>query len=80
MNNRKILTLDEILSLDRRPTLQEMVDLSIEDYTKYLFEKGIISRIPDFENGEDMNDLSKKELKNYNDCEFVLNIIEGRSE
>ena len=47
MNNRKILTLEEILQLDRRPTLQEMVDLSVEDYTKYLFEKGIIKYIPE---------------------------------
>jgi len=47
MKNRKILTLNEILSLDRRPTLQEMVDLSIEDYTKYLYHKGIIKYIPE---------------------------------
>jgi hypothetical protein len=54
MQNRKILTLNEVLNLDRRPTLQEMVDLavnSIEDYTKYLFEKGIIKYVP--ENLED---------------------------
>ena len=47
MQNRKILTLEEVLNLDRRPTLQEMVDLSIEDYTKYLYEKGIIKYIPE---------------------------------
>jgi len=79
MNNRKILTLNEILSLDRRPTLQEMVDLSIEDYTKYLYHKGIIKYLPDFENGENIYDLSKKDLKDFNDCEFVLNIIDSQS-
>ncbi|MCL2311725.1 MAG: hypothetical protein FWC41_04445 [Firmicutes bacterium] len=47
MQNRKILSLEEVLKLDRRPTLQEMVDLSIEDYTKYLYHKGIIKYIPE---------------------------------
>jgi hypothetical protein len=42
MQDRKKLNLNEVLNLDRRPTLQEMVDLSIEDYTKYLYQKGII--------------------------------------
>ena len=79
MKDRKILTLHEVLNLDRRPTLQEMVDLYIEDYTKYLFEKGIIGRLPDFEKGEDIWSLNKKERKDYNDCEFVSNIIDTRS-
>ena len=47
MNNRKILTLKEVLNLDRKPTLQEMVDLSIEDYAKYLFNNGIINYAPE---------------------------------
>jgi hypothetical protein len=50
MQNRKILSLNEVLNLDRRPTLQEMVDLavnSIEDYTQYLYQKGIIKYIPE---------------------------------
>jgi len=47
MNDRKILTLNEVLNLDRRPTLQEMIDLSIEDYTKYLYQKGIIKYMPE---------------------------------
>ena len=47
MNDRKILTLNEVLNLNRRPTLQEMVDLSIEDYTKYLYKKGIIKYMPE---------------------------------
>jgi len=53
MQERKILTLEEVLNLDRRPTLQEMVDLSIEDYTKYLYEKGIIKYIPESGNVDD---------------------------
>ena len=53
MQNRKILTLEEVLKLDRRPTLQEMVDLSLEDYTKYLYKKGIIKYIPESGNLED---------------------------
>ena len=44
---RKIKTLNEVLNLNRRPTLQEMVDLSVEDYTKYLYYKGIIKYIPE---------------------------------
>ena len=47
MQDRKILTLEEVLNLNRKPTLQEMVDLSIEDYTKYLYYKGIIKYIPE---------------------------------
>ena len=46
MENRKILTFDELIKLDRRPTLQEMVDVSDETYCKYLFHKGIIPHIP----------------------------------
>jgi len=56
MQNRKILTLEEVLNLNRRPTLQEMVDLSIEDYTKYLYEKGIIKYIPESGDLWDYND------------------------
>jgi len=47
MQNRKKLTLEECLKLKRQPTLQEMVDLSVEDYTKYLYYKGIIKYIPE---------------------------------
>jgi len=47
MQNRKILTLEEVLKLNRRPTLQELVDLSIKDYTKYLYHKGVIKYIPE---------------------------------
>jgi len=47
MQERKILTLEEVLNLDRQPRLQEMLDLSIEDYTKYLYHKGIIKYIPE---------------------------------
>jgi len=57
MQKRKILTLEEVLNLDRRPTLQEMVDLSVEDYTKYLYIKGIIKYIPESGN-----------VKNYDDA------------
>ena len=46
MNNRKILTLEEVLNLKERPTLQMMVDLSVEDYTKYLYHKGVLKYIP----------------------------------
>jgi len=53
MQNRKILTLEEILNLDRRPTLQEMVDLSVEDYTKYLYYKRIIKYMPESGNAKD---------------------------
>jgi len=56
MNNRKILTLEEVLNLKERPTLQMMVDLSVEDYTKYLFEKGIIKYIPESGSVEDYRD------------------------
>jgi hypothetical protein len=62
MQERKILTLEKVLNLDRRPTLQEMVDLSIEDYTKYLYHKGIIKYIPEdydlweFAREQDCND------------------------
>jgi hypothetical protein len=44
---RKILTLKEVLMLNRRPTLQEMVDLSNEDYTKFLYCRGVIPYIPE---------------------------------
>jgi hypothetical protein len=44
---RKIKTLNEVLNLNRRPTLQEMVDLSDEDYVKYLYHKGVIKYIPE---------------------------------
>jgi len=37
MKERKVLSLEEVLNLDRRPTLQEMIDLSTEDYIKYLY-------------------------------------------
>ena len=47
MQNRKVLTLQEVLELERQPTLQEMVDLSLEDYAKYLYEKGIIDYAPE---------------------------------
>ena len=57
MKDRKILTSHEVLNLDRRPTLQEMVDLSIEDYTKYLFEKGIIKYIPESGSAYDYEDI-----------------------
>jgi len=53
MQERKILTLEEVLNLDRRPTLQEMVDLSIEDYTKYLYHIGAIKYIPESGNLKD---------------------------
>ena len=67
MENRKILTLNEILSLDRRPTLQEMVDLSIEDYTKYLYHKGIIKYIP--ESGSVVNYEPIRDIDGY--CDYV---------
>ena len=47
MQNRKILTLEEVLNLDRQPRLQEMLDLSPEDYIQYLYEKRIIKYIPE---------------------------------
>jgi len=47
MQDRKILTLNECLELKRQPTLQEMVDLSIEDYKQFLFAKRIIKYMPD---------------------------------
>jgi hypothetical protein len=53
MKERKILTLEEVINLDRRPTLQEMVDLSNEDYVKYLYHRGIIKYIPESGNLED---------------------------
>ncbi|MCL2311537.1 MAG: hypothetical protein FWC41_03450 [Firmicutes bacterium] len=84
MQNRKILTLEEVLNLDRRPTLQEMVDLSKEDYTKYLYYKGIIKYIPENledyqDNTNDKNDLEcfdpeddiVLDLKNPNGSEIM---------
>jgi len=47
MQERKILTLNECLELNRPITLQEAVDLSLEDYTKYLYYKKIINYIPE---------------------------------
>jgi len=47
MQERKILTLNECLELNRPITLQEAVDLSLEDYTKYLYCKKIINYIPE---------------------------------
>jgi hypothetical protein len=44
---RKTLTLNEVLNLNRKPTLQEMVDLSVEDYVKYLYHRGVIKYIPE---------------------------------
>ncbi|MDR2834410.1 MAG: hypothetical protein LBV67_11915 [Streptococcaceae bacterium] len=67
MQNRKILSLNEVLNLDRRPTLQEMVDLavnSIEDYTKYLFEKGIIKYVPESGSVENYN-LDENDISDY---------------
>jgi len=56
---RKALTLNEVLNLNRRPTLQEMVDLSVEDYVKYLYCKGIIKYMPEniYEYKDDINDI-----------------------
>ncbi|MCL2313093.1 MAG: hypothetical protein FWC41_11550 [Firmicutes bacterium] len=68
MQERKILTLTEVLNLDRRPTLQEMVDLSIEDYTKYLYYKGIIKYIP--ENLEDYDNWDEYDPE----CDLVLRL------
>ena len=65
MQNRKILTLEEVLELDRRPTLQEMVDLSVEDYTKYLYKKGIIRYIPESGNLEDYEQDENDEYDFY---------------
>ena len=62
MQNRKKLSLEEVLKLDRRPTLQEMVDLSVEDYTKYLYKKGIIKYIPESGNLEDYMPVIVEEL------------------
>jgi len=72
MNNRKILTLNEILSLDRRPTLQEMVDLSDEDYCKFLFERGVIPFIPEDFNLEVFEELDYK-YGTFNDIVWNLN-------
>jgi len=72
MNNRKILTLNEILSLDRRPTLQEMVDLSDEDYCKFLFERGVIPFIPEDFNLEVFEELDEY-YGTYNDIVWKLN-------
>jgi hypothetical protein len=47
MKERKILTLEEVINLDRQPTLQEMLDLSMEDYTKYLYHRKVIKYIPE---------------------------------
>ena len=78
MKNRKILTLNEILSLDRRPTLQEMVDLSIEDYTKYLFEKGIIKYIPESGSVVDYEPKNNKDYYPFDD--IVLRLKDGTIE
>ena len=59
---RKALTLSEVLNLNRRPTLQEMVDLSDEDYTKYLYHKGIIKYIP--ENYDLLEEFGSKLITN----------------
>jgi len=73
MNNRKILTLNEILSLDRRPTLQEMVDLSIEDYTKYLYAKGIIKFIPESGSAYDYEDIpDENNIINYDSVDDII--------
>ena len=70
MQDRKVLTLNEVLNLDRRPTLQEMVDLSIEDYTKYLYQKGIIKYMP-----EKLEDYEPTNDNDYDpDCDVVLEL------
>jgi len=84
---RKTLTLNEILNLNRIPTLQEMVDLSVEDYTKYLYHKGVIKYIPENiynyqNNPDDENDFYFPdedivlELKNPNGSENINGIID----
>ena len=79
MNNRKILTLEEVLNLNRRPTLQEMVDLSVEDYTKYLFEKGIIKYIPE---DYDLWEYDYEEDNYYPENDMLLKLDEdyGKNE
>ena len=47
MQERKIKTLQEVLGLERQPTLQEIIDLSLEDYAKYLYHIGVINYAPE---------------------------------
>jgi hypothetical protein len=73
IQNRKILSLNEVLNLDRRPTLQEMVDLavnSIENYTEYLFEKGIIKYLP-----ENLEDYEAIDGEYNSDQDIVLELM-----
>ena len=72
-NNRKILTLHEVLNLDRRPTLQEMVDLYIEDYTKYLFEKGIIKYMP--KNLQEYKPIIKESIGHCDILDYDYDIV-----
>ena len=66
---RKIKTLNEVLNLNRRPTLQEMVDLSVEDYVKYLYCEGIIKYMP--ESG-DLWDYMAIDDKDYHVGEDII--------
>ena len=58
---RKIKTLNEVLNLNRRPTLQEIVDLSDEDYARYLYGKGVIKYIPESRNINDYKPIEEND-------------------
>ena len=76
MQNRKILTLEEVLKLKRRPTLQEMVDLTHEEYVMYLYEKGIIDYIPEnydlWDYGYDYNNYDSNRYEPWEDPVLLL--------
>lgn len=81
---RKRLTLEEVLKLNRRPTLQEIVDLSLEDYVKYLYHKGVIEYAPELmvnylnfleqDDAEynDSYDIILDNLENYDPCVDII--------
>ena len=47
MHNRKILTLNECIELERPITLQEAVDMPLDTYKEYLYHKGILRYLPE---------------------------------
>ena len=73
MHNRRILTLNECLELERPITLQEAMDLPLDTYTKYLYYRGILKYLPESLVNYTLENLEDKEKYHYySDLDIVL--------
>lgn len=85
MQERKTLTLNECLELERPLTLQEAVDLPLDTYKKYLYHRGILRHLPEnledyvYDGGNDYNPEDDYVLKLKN-ISYVKTIDEDLSD